>query len=168
MKKLIPMFTAILMVMPVIAFADNVSKASLHYVRLSVDSESVDGYGASFDTAMNDKVLMQLDWFKLSESGVSVDFSVFSAAYAFGSLSEGSFFAGLARFDSDLSDDAEVDLELGYANISGEGLDWAVSIINSDEDLTFKGELHTPSGITLGLLTDGDVNLINIGYHFRF
>ena len=153
--------------MPVIAFAGNVSKASISYVDLSADGFSVDGWGASFDTAMNDKVIMQLDWFKISESGVSVDFNFLSAAYAFTSLSEGSAFVGLVRTDSDLGD-SNTELEVGYAKISGEGPDWSLSLINSDDDLTFRGEVHTPVGITLGILTDGDVDLVNIGYHFRF
>jgi len=164
MKKLI----ILLVFIPFMAFADNVSKASINYVDLSVDSFSVDGWGASFDTAMNDKVIWQLDWFKLSGDGGDADFSVVSGAYGFGSLAEGSAFVGFARFDSDLADSAETELEVGYARIGGEGPDFSVGIINSDDDLSFRGEVHTPSGISLGILTDGDVDLINIGYHVKF
>ena len=160
MKKLI----ILLVFIPFMAFADNVSKASINYVDLSVDSFSVDGWGASFDTAMNDKVIWQLDWFKLEDA----DFSVMSGAYAFSSLAEGSAYVGFARFDSDLADSAETELEVGYARIGGEGPDFSVGIINSDDDLSFRGEVHTPSGISLGILTDGDVDLINIGYHVKF
>ena len=156
------------MFMPFMAFAENTSKASINYVDLEVDGFSVDGWGASFDTAMNDKVTWQLDWFKLSGDGGDADFSVFSAGYAFGSLAEGSAYAGLVRFDSDLADSAETDLEVGYARIGGDGPDFSVGLVNSEDDLTFRGEIHTPSGVSLGILTDGDVDLINIGYHVKF
>ena len=164
MKKILMLLIAL----PFMAFAENVSKGTINYVDLSADGFSVDGWGASFDTAVNDNVLLQIDWFKLSEGGVSADFSVFSAGYAFGSLAEGSTFVGLARYDSDLADGADTDLEVGYAKVSGDGPDYTLSIVNSEDDLSFKAEVHTPSGISLGILTDGDVDLFNVGYHFRF
>jgi hypothetical protein len=160
MKKLF-MF---LMFMPFMAFAENTSKASINYVDFNFDGVSFDGWGASFDSAMNDKVIWQLDWFKLED----VDFSVISGAYAFSSLAEGSAYLGFARFDSDLADSADTELEVGYARIGGESLDFSVGLINSEDDLTFRGEIHTPSGVSLGILTDGDVDLINIGYHVKF
>tara|TARA_Y100000590_G_C15429820_1_gene904703 strand:+ start:258 stop:758 length:501 start_codon:yes stop_codon:yes gene_type:complete len=160
----------IIFLMPVMAFGQNtnVSKASVNYVNFDVDDgwvdASVDGWGASFDTAMNDKVIFQLDWYRISEDGVSADLSIFSAGYAFGSLSEGSWFVGAARFDSDVADSAETEIEVGYSKISGDGSDWSISYI--DEGI--RGEVHTPSGFSIGILTDGDVTVLNLGYHIRF
>ena len=151
------------------SYAENVTRAGLNYVNLSVDDdfidESVDGWGLSFDTAMNDKVMFQLDYFKLSEDGVDADFSVVSGGYAFGKLSEGSWFIGASRFDSELQDSTDTELEFGYANIAGaDGPDWFVSYI----DESIRGEVHFPAGVTLGVLTDGDVTLLNIGYQIKF
>ena len=164
-------FITILIFNPNISYAQNtnVSRAAINYVNLDIDDDyidaSVDGWGLSFDSAMNDKVMFQLDFFRLSEDGADADFSVVSGAYAFGKLSEGSWFIGASRFDSDLADSADTELEFGYANIAGaEGPDWFVSYV--DEGL--RGEIHFPAGVSLGVLTDGDVTLLNIGYHIKF
>tara|TARA_B110000263_G_C14883838_1_gene318618 strand:+ start:27 stop:518 length:492 start_codon:yes stop_codon:yes gene_type:complete len=163
MKKLI----ISLIFLPLMAFAENVNKISINYVDIGGDVGGTDGYGFSFDSAMNDKVILQLDYIKLSGDGFVDDFNILSGAYAFGSLSEGSAYAGLARFDAG-GGSADTEFEVGYARIGGDGPDFSVGLINSDDDLTFRGEIHTPSGVSLGILTDGDVDLINIGYHFKF
>ena len=164
-------FITILIFNPNISYAQNtnVSRAAINYVNLEVDfgsiDDSVDGWGLSFDTAMNDKVMLQLDFFRLSEDGDDADFSILSGGYAFGKLSEGSWFVGAARLDSDVADSAETELEVGYASIAGaDGPDWSVSYI----DESVRGEVHFPAGVSLGVLTDGDVTLLNIGYHIKF
>ena len=124
MKLLISLFfITVLIFNPNASFAqnNNVTRAAINYVNLEVDfgsiDDSVDGWGLSFDTAMNDKVMLQLDFFRLSDDYDDADFSVLSGGYAFGKLSEGSWFVGAARLDSDVADSAETELEVEKVNV---------------------------------------------------
>ena len=157
------------------SFSEAITRVGINYVDLEVDETdytyafSVDGWGFSIDSAPNEQVLLTLDYFRLDEDGESADFNVMTAGYAIGGdLSEGAFTVGLARFDSDLADSADYDIEVGYSRrAGGEEIDYTFSIIASEET-TFRAKIMTPVGVTFGLMTDGDVDLWNLGYEYKF
>ena len=153
--------------------SESITRVGINYVDFEVDETdyyygfSVDGWGVSLDSAVNENVLLTVDWFRLDEDGESADFNVVGAYYAFGDLSEGAFTIGLARYDSDLVDGSSTDVEVGYSKRSGD-MDYTFSVVNSEEDATFRSKIMTPVGISFGVLTDGDVHLWSLGYEFKF
>ena len=156
------------------SFSENLTRVGVNYVDLEVSETeyyygfSIDGWGLSIDSAVNDNFLITFDWFTLEDDwGDSADFNIFGAYYAFGNLSEGAFTIGLARSDSDISDESSTDLEIGYSKRSGE-LDYTFSVVDSDEDATFRAKIMTPVGISFGVLTDGYLDLWSLGYEVKF
>ncbi|MDC3323658.1 hypothetical protein OAW20_04285 [Gammaproteobacteria bacterium] len=156
------------------SFSESVTRLGVNYVDLEVDetdytyAASIDGYGISLDSAVTENVLLTLDYFRLTEDGESADFNFISAAYAVGGdLSEGAFTIGFSRSDSDLADTSDTDVEVGYSKRSGENVDYTFSVIASEET-TIRAKIMTPVGISFGLLTDGDIDLWNLGYEYKF
>jgi hypothetical protein len=163
MKKLIT-----LMLIMASSFIYSSNRVGIGYSDVEFDDFSVDldGWALSYDGAVNDNVLIGGDYTSLS-GDADVDLSMLSFGYGFGSLSEGAFTVGMARFDSDLAS-AETDLEVGYSRRGGDGVDFSISVINTEEDATFRIRVFTPTGINLGYLSDGDVGILNVGYMWQF
>ena len=157
------------------SYSEGVTRLGLNYVDLEADETdynyefSVDGWGVALDSAVNEKVLVTLDYFRLDEDGESADFNFISGSYAVGGdLSEGAFTIGFARGDSDLADSSDTDLEVGYSRrAGGEDIDFTLSVVASEET-TIRAKILTPVGVSFGLLTDGDIHLWNLGYDFKF
>ena len=163
MKKLI-----ILMLIMSSSFIYSSNRIGIGYADVEFDDVSIDldGWALSYDGAVNDNVLIGADYTSLS-GDADLDLSMLSFGYAFGSLSEGAFTVGMTRFDSDLAS-AETDLEVGYSRRGGDGVDFSISVINTEDDATFRARVFTPTGINLGYLSDGDVGIVNIGYMWQF
>jgi hypothetical protein len=137
--------------------------ADVQFDDIDVD---LDGWSISYDGAVTDNILIGADYTSLS-GDADLDLSLLSFAYGFGDLSEGAFTVGFTRFDSDVAS-ADTDLEVGYSRRGGDGVDFSISAIATEEDTTFRARIFTPVGINLGYLTDGDVGIFNIGYMWKF
>ena len=144
------------------------NRLGIGYADVQFDDFDVDldGWAISYDGAVSDNVLIGADYTSLS-GDADLDLSLLSFGYAFGGLSEGAFTLGFARFDSDVAS-AETDLEVGYSRRGGEGVDFSISAIATEDDTTFRARIFTPVGINLGYLTDGDIGIFNIGYMWQF
>ena len=102
-----------------------------------------------------------------TEDIANVQQSLRQKKFLIGDLSDGAFTLGFARFDSDVAD-AETDLEVGFSRRGGDGVDFSISAIATEDDTTFRARVFTPIGINLGYLTDGDVGILNIGYMWKW
>ena len=137
--------------------------ADVQFDDIDVD---LDGWAISYDGAVTDNILIGADYTSLS-GDADIDLSMLSFAYGFGDLSDGAFTLGFARFDSDVAD-AETDLEVGFSRRGGDGVDFSISAIATEDDTTFRARVFTPIGINLGYLTDGDVGILNVGYMWKW
>ena len=164
MKKIV-----ILMLIVTSSFAFSATnRIGISYSDVQFDDADVDldGWALSYDGAVSENVLLSADYLSLS-GDADLDINLLSAAYAFGDLSEGAFTVGFTRIDSDLGS-ADTDAEIGYSRRGGDGVDFSISAIATEEDTTFRARVFTPVGISLGYLTDGDVGILNIGYMWQF
>ena len=164
MKKL---FTLLVILSSTLAYSAT-NRIGVGYADVQFDDFDVDldGWALSYDGAVSDNVLIGADYTSLS-GDADLDLSLLSFAYGFGSLSDGAFTIGLSRFDSDIGS-ADTDVEVGYSRRGGEGVDFSISVINTEDDATFRARIFTPIGINLGYLSDGDVGIFNIGYMINF
>ena len=135
------------------------------------DYLSVDGYGLSL-SGNADSLVYDLDVKRLENGSAGVTFNFIHLGYAFGEISDGSFYAGLASIDANTSDvDRETDLEVGYVVRDNGGVQWKLGLIAADD--TFADfEVQIPAGggnVELGALYDGDGDTwLEIGYSWNF
>ncbi|MDG1495491.1 MAG: hypothetical protein P8Q91_06445 [Porticoccaceae bacterium] len=160
-----------LMLLSPVSFADNLSFVGADYFRISGFGESVDGYRLSAMNVFSGKTAVGLSYIRVSENGVSADVTALNADYAFGSFNDGSFYIGGSVQDSDAGSDAGV--AIGYAKISGEGLDFNVSVAHVDGESALGVVLRGPLGDSglgwnLGASTDGDLSSQSAGINFKF
>ena len=162
MKKIV-----ILMLIVSSSFAFSATnRLGIGYSSTEGDILDADGWTLSYDGAVSENVLLSADYLSLS-GDADIDLSMLSAGYAFGELSEGAFTVGFTRLDSDVAS-ADTDAEIGYSRRGGDGIDFSISAIATEEDPTFRVRVFTPVGINLGYLFDGDAGILNIGYMWQF
>jgi|TARA_B100001093_G_scaffold513510_1_gene585592 hypothetical protein len=134
------------------------------------DYLSVDGYGLSL-SGNADSLVYDLDVKRLENGSAGVTFNFIHLGYAFGEISDGSFYAGLASIDANGGVDRETDLEVGYVVRDNGGVQWKLGLIAADD--TFADfEVQIPAGdgnVELGALYDGDGDTwLEIGYSWNF
>ena len=108
---------------------------------------------------------------RLENGSAGVTFNFIHLGYAFGEISDGSFYAGLASIDANGGVDRETDLEVGYVVRDNGGVQWKLGLIAADD--TFADfEVQIPAGdgnVELGALYDGDGDTwLEIGYSWNF
>ena len=72
------------------------------YNSWDIEGTRLDGIGLTLSGA-GESIIYDLDVFKLSTSGVSATLNTLSLGYAFGKVSEGSFYAGIHTAGSNIS-----------------------------------------------------------------
>jgi hypothetical protein len=72
--------------------------------------------------------------------------------YGFGNFNEGSWFVGLEHARASGGGDSFSDtfLNVGYKKVSGEGLDWGVSIDSEEQDVTARVTQWLDNGLGVG------------------
>jgi hypothetical protein len=121
------------------------------------------------------------DGFGLSLSGTSGSFvydvdvmnledtlDLIHVGYAFGDVSEGSFYVGLASANSD---DRITDPELGYVLRGNDGVQFKVGLLLGDFEESIDAEVQIPvsgGNLELGILHDDGDSLITVGYSWNF
>ena len=163
MKKIL----MVLLLSPFAVFANN-NDLGVHYTSWDLDNCcTVDGFGIDYSGLAGDNnVLVDFEYSKLSEGGEDFNYNILALGYAFGNANEGAFSIGLMRFDSDAGDD-ESDFMVGYGRRGGDGIDYHVGLVNTEEDATFVVKLRGEGGVTFSMLrSDGDT-LMNLGYSWR-
>lgn len=128
------------------------------------DFDSVDGFGVSLSGTSGsfayDVDIVDLDGTSLNLTHIG---------YAFGDVSEGSFYAGIASVDG--AGDRETEAELGYVRRGNDGVQFKVGLLLGDFEETIDAEVQIPAGggnLELGILHDDGDSLITVGYSWNF
>ena len=169
-----------LLLLPSISFADNVNYANLNYAKLDSDFGSADAYEVSLQTVLEEKLsiyvgLLFAEDGALTNNEVSdfPDAKELSFAYALNSFNEGSFYLGAGVLDFDVADSAELVASIGYAKLSGDELDYNVSISDIDGESVFGLALSglvgdSGLGWNASLRTGADIDVTSVGLSFIF
>lgn len=143
MKKLI----LALLLLPAFSFADNVNFVSLNHMTLDDGTESLNAYSVGYQGVFGGKLAVGLSHLKSQDDTCDgCDIQSLSANYAFGSFDDGSFYLGVAFGDGSELDDSTDGINIGYAKINSDGLDYNVSA-SAVEGVTALGvTLRAPIG----------------------
>lgn len=146
------------------------SSFGLNYNTWDIDGTTVDGPGLSF-SGNNKSFIYDLDIFKLSANGVSVNINVAELGYAIGDASEGALFIGFQSADSNVSGvSRETDAQIGWVKRGHDGTQIKISVV-SDEDNSVIGDFQIPMGngyAELGFWNNDGDTLWKIGYSWKF
>jgi hypothetical protein len=169
---------ALLFTMPMVSLADTV-----HFASASISSE--DSIGIGYTAVIDGKYAVGL-----SHSDATDDIGVTAGGlhYGFQSFDTGTVYFGLGIADVAGSSetistnlyDIEVDTggtsvsaQLGYAKLSGEGLDYSFSLVTVDGDSSVSASMRQPIedsdwGWLLGIATNGDEAAVSAGVSLTF
>ena len=155
----------VLLLSPFAVFANN-NDLGVHYTSWDLDGCcTVDGFGVDYSGLAGDNnFLIDVTYDRIEESGVSLNYSIISLGYAFGHANEGAFSLGVARFDADGS---ETDVMIGYGRRGGEGVDYHIGLLNTEEDATFTVKIRGERGVTFSVLANDGDTITTIGYSWR-
>jgi len=173
---------ALLLTIPVFSFAETV-----HYASASITSQdSTMGYGIGYTAVINGKYAVGLSHSDTTKDDISA--TVGGLRYGFQSFETGTVYFGLGIADvSGASEtvsaglyDIEVDssdtsgyAEIGYAKLSGEGMDYSFSLVTMDGETSVSASMRQPIegsdwGWQLGLATDGNEAAVSAGVSLTF
>jgi opacity protein-like surface antigen len=121
------------------------------------------------------------DGFGLSLSGTSGSFvydvdvmnledtlDLIHVGYAFGDVSEGSFYLGFASVSAD---SRETEAEIGYVRRGSDDVQFKVGLLLGDFEETIDAEVQIPyagGNLELGLLHDDGDSWVTVGYSWNF
>jgi hypothetical protein len=159
-----------LLLLPAISLAENISYVDLNITIFDAGSESVDGFEAGLKTVFDGKLAIDISHFYAESSDVFPDLKEFSVAYAIDSFDDGSFYAEAGVVDGA---SAELATSVGYAKLSGNGIDYDVSVSRIDGQNLIGFALSGQAGDSgLGwnasMRTDGEVDITSVGLSFIF
>ena len=175
---------ALLLTMPVVSFAETV-----HFADASITSQdSVKGYAIGYTGVVNEKFALGLGHSKASKDGIDVSATTAGFNLGFQSFDTGSVLFGMGVANVSGSSktvstnlyDIELDTsgssffaEIGYAKLSGEGLDYKVSLVTMDGDNSVSASIRQPIedtnwGWLLGIATDGNSTALSVGVSLTF
>jgi hypothetical protein len=126
------------------------------------DLDGADGFGVSL-SGTSGSFVYDVDLMRLEST--TIDFT--HVGYAFGDVSEGSFYAGIASADAG---DRTTEPELGYVRRGNDGVQFKVGLLLGDFDEAIDAEVQIPTGpgnLVLGILYE-DVSFITVGYSWNF
>ena len=127
------------------------------------DFDGGDGFGVSL-SGTSGSFVYDVDVIDLE----GTTFDLTHVGYAFGDVSEGSFYVGLASANAD---DRITDPELGYVLRGNDGVQFKVGLLLGDFEETIDAEVQIPAGggnLELGIMHDDGDSLITIGYSWNF
>ena len=175
---------ALLLTMPVVSFAETV-----HYADVSITSQdSVRGYAIGYTGVINEKFALGLAHSKASKNGIDVSATTAGFNFGFQSFDTGSVLIGMGVVNVSGSSqtvstnlyDIEFDTsgssvyaEIGYAKLSGEGVDYKVSLVTMDGENSVSASIRQPIegsdwGWQLGIATDGTTTAVSVGASLTF
>lgn len=164
MKKII----FLMLLLPTVSFAND-HAVGLKYVNWDLSGcygscPTVDGAGIQYAGVMNNKVLLDFDYADVGTDYASVDYNILQAAYGFQELDTGSFTLGFTRMDAG---DPETVATVGYSRRGGEGPDYSIEVLDTDEEATLHFSVRTNIGITLDAMTSDGDTVYGIGFSWK-
>jgi hypothetical protein len=175
---------ALLLILPVISHAETVQFADANMTT----QDGVKGYNIGYTGVTNGKYAYGLSYSSASQDGLDAKATTVGFNYGFQSFDTGSILIGLGVVNVSGSSytistnlyDIEVDTsgssgfaEIGYAKLSGEGLDYKVSLVTMDGETSIGASMRKAFegsnwGWQLGIANDGDVTALSAGVSLTF
>ena len=127
------------------------------------DLDGGDGFGVSLSGTAG-SFAYDVDIIDLE--GTSVNFT--HVGYAFGDVSEGSFYLGFASVNAD---SRETEAEIGYVLRGNDDVQYKVGLLLGDFEETIDAEVQIPyagGNLELGLLHDDGDSWVTVGYSWNF
>lgn len=174
----------LLLVLPTLSFANNV-----HFANVSFTSQdSITGYAIGYTGVFDEKYALSLGHADASKGEISITSTAAGFNYGFQSFNTGSVYFGLgvARLDGltmniktpyyELSIDSGGTsglARLGYAKLSGEGLDYDLSLVTMDGEshvnAVMRGAIDNSDwGWLFGVSSNGDEAAVSAGVSLTF
>ncbi|MDA9765869.1 hypothetical protein N9C99_00820 [Gammaproteobacteria bacterium] len=153
MKNLLISFVA---VFSLNSYANNMVGINYH------DWDSVDGFGLSL-SGSSGSFVYDVD---VVDMETTIDFT--HVGYAFGDVSEGSFYLGFASVNAN---SRETEAEIGYVLRGNDGVQYKVGLLLGDFEETIDAEVQIPyagGNLELGLLHDDGDSWFTVGYSWNF
>lgn len=177
MKKLLLIFALSICSTATIAEVNFVDISYSYYgeSRVSDHIPSTNGYNLSY-SGVKDRLGVSAE-FK-SQDGVSADTTIYTIRYALtDSFAKGSTY--IATVHQNFDGRSESVIKIGYAKVTGEGIDYDFSHTTSDNvrnesayTVTSSASLRIPLegdlGLSLGVDYDGDIARTSIGVNLKF
>ncbi len=175
---------ALLLTMPVVSFAETV-----HFADVSITSQDgVRGYAIGYTGVINEKFALGLGHSKVSDDGIDVSATTAGFNFGFQSFDTGSVLFGMGvanvsgssqtvstnLYDIELdASGSSVYAEIGYAKLSGEGVDYKVSLVTMDGENSASASIRQPIegsdwGWQLGIANDGTTTAVSVGASLTF
>lgn len=126
------------------------------------DFDSLDGFGLSL-SGSSGSFVYDVD---VVDMETTVDFT--HVGYAFGDVSEGSFYLGFASVSAD---SRETEAEIGYVRRGSDDVQFKVGLLLGDFEETIDAEVQIPyagGNLELGLLHDDGDSWVTVGYSWNF
>jgi hypothetical protein len=126
------------------------------------DFDSLDGLGLSL-SGSSGSFVYDVD---VVDMETTVDFT--HVGYAFGDVSEGSFYLGFASVSAD---SRETEAEIGYVRRGSDDVQFKVGLLLGDFEETIDAEVQIPyagGNLELGLLHDDGDSWVTVGYSWNF
>jgi hypothetical protein len=126
------------------------------------DFDSIDGFGLSL-SGSSGSFVYDVD---VVDMETTVDFT--HVGYAFGDVSEGSFYLGFASVSAD---SRETEAEIGYVRRGSDDVQFKVGLLLGDFEETIDAEVQIPyagGNLELGLLHDDGDSWVTVGYSWNF
>jgi hypothetical protein len=124
--------------------------------------DSIDGFGLSL-SGSSGSFVYDVD---VVDMETTVDFT--HVGYAFGDVSEGSFYLGFASVSAD---SRETEAEIGYVRRGSDDVQFKVGLLLGDFEETIDAEVQIPyagGNLELGLLHDDGDSWVTVGYSWNF
>ena len=126
------------------------------------DWDSVDGFGLSL-SGSSGSFVYDVD---VIDMETTIDFT--HVGYAFGDVSEGSFYLGFASVNAV---SRETEAEIGYVRRGSDDVQFKVGLLLGDFEETIDAEVQIPyagGNLELGLLHDDGDSWVTVGYSWNF
>ena len=168
MKKL----AIALFLLPAFSFAESVDFVGVKYENGAGDAAGIDGYSIGVKSVMDEKSMLEFSYRNLSSEIDSAYAFSTSLKFALHSFATGSAYIGGAYTWAEY--DSELNPTVGYAKVTGEGLDYDVSVTFVDEGedaitATLRGPVGDSGlGWSAGVGSDGDVTVTTLGLNVVF
>lgn len=126
------------------------------------DFDSLDGFGISL-SGSSGSFVYDVD---VVDMETTIDFT--HVGYAFGDVSEGSFYLGFASVNAV---SRETEAEIGYVLRGNDDVQYKVGLLLGDFEETIDAEVQIPyagGNLELGLLHDDGDSWVTVGYSWNF
>tara|TARA_R110000787_G_scaffold52146_1_gene122931 strand:+ start:202 stop:708 length:507 start_codon:yes stop_codon:yes gene_type:complete len=161
-----------LCLLPLTAFADNVSFIDIGFGEMGTGFETISGYSIALETVIDSSVALGISHLESSDDDWDIGISQIDINYALDSFNDGSFYVGASFIDSDEFEDNQDGFSIGYAKKSGEGLDYDIAavVVNGvvGYGISLRSQIGENAGLRYGLSESNGISVVSLSLGVNF